>query len=274
MDKNNENPVGWMQNLGLLSSDFGVTINFNNGCLLQRTAVPRPIATPTPSCDLIFADQARLNGDKFEIRVVNNNFASSYLTYSSLVWPTNWSPGVMYFNYFNFRNNRYYDPAEAIYTSPVATAAPSIELPGNTNSWWQSDFNNWPAVNQPGRFYGDLTFHFNSGLDCPVNRELWVTPTPTATATNTRAPASITPTYTATWLTNTPTRTATGIVTSTFTSTPVTPSTPTNTPVTPGIPSLTPTFTYTPTLTPTGATPTPSATPTVCLTPPDLGGCH
>jgi hypothetical protein len=165
LDKNSESPTGWLQNLGLLSSDFGITFNFNNGCLLQRTAVPRPIATPTPSCDLIFSDSNRISDDDYQIRVVNNNFAPGYLTYSSLTWPTNWSPNVMYFNYFQFRGNRYYDPAAAIYTSPVATAAPSIELPGNTSDWWISDFNNWPAVNGPGNFSGNLTFHFNNGLD-------------------------------------------------------------------------------------------------------------
>jgi len=42
-DKNSQ-PETWLEDLGVISDDFGVTIDFDNGCQLQRTAVYRPVA--------------------------------------------------------------------------------------------------------------------------------------------------------------------------------------------------------------------------------------
>ena len=273
-DKNSESPTDWLNYLAIISDDFGVTIDFDNGCQLQRTAVPRQVATPTPSCDNLYVSDVRLNDDDFEIRVQNDNFASAYLTYSTLVWPTSYSG--MYFNYAIFASNRYYDPGP-IYSSPVSTAVPSIELSGNSYAWWENDFNPSINISGPGYFSGELTFDFN-GLVCPLFADLLAQPTPTPTITNTRPPPTptLSPTMT---LTRTATRTATRTSPATNTRTPTrTPTatepewTPTRT-NTPYVgPTNTSTSTRTPTITNTPGTPT--ATPTVCLTPPDLGGCH
>jgi hypothetical protein len=271
MDKWSENPSNWLTTLGVLSSDFGITFDFDNGCQLQRTAVARPVVTPTPSCANIYASTSRINGDSYEVRVYNNNFAPAYLIDSTLGWPTNW-PG-MYFNYFTFQGNRYYDPVGAIYTSPVSASAPSIQLSGNSNAWWEADFNNWPvAIPGPGTFDATLIFRY-SGLDCPVTASLIAEVTPTPTVTNTSPPPTATrtnaPTSTAT-RTRTPTATSQWTSTSTSTSTATTVPPPTAT--SPPPPVVTPTATSTATRTNTPGTPT--ATPTVCLTPPDLGGCR
>jgi hypothetical protein len=280
-DKSRESPTTWMEELGILSDDFGVTIDFDNGCQLQRTAVPRPIASPTPDCSLIYSNGVRLNRDDFEIRIYNGNLAPAYLVDSSMSWPTDWNPN-MYFNFFNFRSNRYYDPGP-IYYSPVSTPAPNIELPGYTSSWWEADFNNWPAIHGSGTFSGDLMFDFN-GLLCPVSNSLNFVPSPTPTITRTPT-RTLVPSQTPTRPTSTPTSTRTATRTPTATrrvtntSTPTRTPTPTETSTDQPTPTETetpvggsPTPTETPTITNTSGPPT--ATPTVCLTPPDLGGCH
>ncbi len=144
MDKNSESPANYMLQDGLIPADFGVTFEFDNGCLLVRTPVPRTIATPTPSCDLIYSNLVRINGDDFEIRVRNDNRASAYLTYSTLTWPSHWSAS-MFVDYFTFQGNRYFDINT--YSSPVSSAAPNIELPGNmTQRLWEVDFGNFPLI--------------------------------------------------------------------------------------------------------------------------------
>ncbi len=281
LDKNNENPANWMSIYGLLSSDFGVTFEFDNGCRLQRDPVIRPIATPTPSCSLIYANGARINDDNFEIRVRNDNVAPAYLTYSTLQWPTNWSSN-MYFDYFRFQGNRYYDVNS--YSSPVSAAAPRIALPGQTQAWWEADFGNFPTtINGQGCFGGELTFDFN-GLSCVVTQRLCVAPTPTPTITLTPTRTQVLPTATVTRTPNTtptPTRTPTATLqikpsntpTRTATNPPVFTATPTRTrtPTPPATSTPAPSRTPTPTRTSAPSTPTPTKTP--CLTPPDLGGC-
>jgi len=281
LDKNNESPANWMSNYGFLPSDFGVTFEFDNGCRLQRNAVARPIATPTPSCSLIYANASRINDDNFEIRVRNDNIAPAYLTYSTLWWPTNWSPN-MYFDYFYFQGNRYYDTNS--YSSPVSAAAPNIALPGQTQSWWQTDFGNFPTtINGQGCFRGDLTFDFN-GLSCVVSQQLCVVPTPTPTITLTPTRTQIVPTPTPTRTQNataTPTRTPTATLqikpsdtpTRTATNPPAFTATPTRTRTPTPQATSTPAPSRTPTPTRTPAPSTPTATRTPCLTPPDLGGC-
>lgn len=295
IDRNSESPVNWLSFLGVGTADFGITINFDNGCVLDRPPVERPVASPTPNCDLVYTSDTRISGDDFEFRIFNNNAATMYLTNSTLVWPNNWAPNSFYFNYVQFNGNRYYDPAGAIYYSPVTTAAPRVPLSGLSNAWWENDFNNWPpSISSMGVFSGDLTFEFDNGLICPLFSELVVTPTPTftnsPTPTITRTPTrtntptrtltpSITPTPSRTGTptnTHTPTRTPTRTNTPTFTYTPSRTGTATWTPTASN--TFTPTFTRTPTLTftptPTGPTRTPTYTPTICLTPPDLGGCR
>ncbi len=271
-DKNNEPSYNWFTYLGMLPSDFGATVNFDNGCVLESPAEPRPLVTPTPDCSLIYAQNPSLNSDKFQFSVRNDNYAPAYLINSRLVWPANWS-STMYFNYFQFAGNKYWDPAP-IYTSPVETPAPSIRLSSRSSQTWLSDFNNWPAVPAAGGlFSGSLTFDYN-GLSCPVYAELMVYPTTTATATliptATLSPTiTFTPSNTPDW-SPTPTNTSTNTPTHTLTPTDTLVPTDTNTPG----PTNTRTFTPTPTFTATGPTPTPTLTPTVCMTPPDLGGCH
>jgi hypothetical protein len=277
LDKNSETPRDWLDVYALLPSDFGITIDFDNGCQLQRTPIVRPLATATPSCDLIYSNGVRINGDDFEIRIRNDNPAPAALTYSTMTWPTHWSPN-MYFDYFTFQGNRYYDVNS--YSSPVSAAAPSIALPGFTQAWWEADFGNYPtSIGSQGCFVGNLTFSFG-GLDCPVTNQICINPTATATVTRT-------PTRTSNWTatatrTRTPTRTPTRTTgpTRTPTRTPTEGPVPTSTATTP--PTRTPTRTNTvpvtrtstPSATVTPRPSTPTVTMTPCLTPPDLGGCQ
>jgi hypothetical protein len=276
----NDQPTTWLTDYGLIPSDFGALINFDNGCVLELPAIPRPLVTPTPNCDLIYSTGAYISGDDFRIGVRNDNFAPAYLTNSTLVWPTTWSSS-MYFNYVSFNGSNYWDPPN-IYYSPVSTVVPRVAINGRSSAVWANDFNEWPSVPATGGlFSGDLLFDYN-GLACPVYDDLMVYPTPTrtststatqtstatstGTATNTRTPTNTgAPTDTAT-NTFTPTDTGTATNTATITDTP----TITNTPR----PSDTKTNTPTNTFTPTGTPPTPTLTPTICLTPPDMGGCH
>jgi len=290
IDRSNESGSSeWMAPLGIEPADFGVEIRFTNGCVLARPAQGRSIATPTPQCELIVTDQTRIEGgDDFEFRIYNNNYATTYLTESTLVWPNEWSSSF-YFNYSRFNNNTYYDPPNAIYISPIVTAAPRIPLLGRANAWWETDFNNFPSIiSGPGLFSGDLVFEFDNGLVCPIFSQLIInpsatptitpTPTRTLTATITRTP-SITPTPSNTsppTHTFTPTNTGTATFTPTNTSTATDTLTPTYSPTASDTPLPTNTATATATATPTitGTPPTPTYTPTICLTPPDMGGCR
>lgn len=227
------------------------------------TPTPTTTVTPTPDCGLIYSRGAFWNGERFQISVQNDNFAPAYLTHSALVWPNTWNP-TMYFHWFQFSTNRYWDPG-SIYSSPVETAAPNVPLASRSNAYWVADFNDIPAIPAAGFFSGSLTFEY-SGLSCPVYAELIVVPT--ATATNTPIPTD-TPDWTATY---TRTATNTRTPTSTATNTPTHTDTPIHTNTLP--PTNTPTHTSTNTPTNTGTPPTPTFTPTVCLTPPDLGGCR
>jgi hypothetical protein len=263
----------WLELSGVTSSDFGVVIDFDNGCQLSRAPIPRPLATPVPDCSLLYPNGVRVNGDNFELRVRNDNFASARLTNSSLWWPTNWSPN-MYFDYFLFRGNRYYDTNS--YNSPVSASVPTTVPPliGNgAQEWWEADFQNFPvAISQQGCFAGELTFELN-GLSCKIYEDLCVVPTarPTVNRTPT-ASSNSTPTAT-----RTPTRTLIAKSTPTWVPTEGPADTPTATRLVPS-PTQTntrpPFITPTPTSTPTSRPATPTASMTPCLTPPDLGGCQ
>ncbi len=245
----------WMNSYGLIPSDFGVRLEFDNGCVINKPAVPRTIVTPTPDCSLIYPDRVRLNGDNFEIRVRNNNIAPAFLTHSIMVWPTSWG---MYFNYHQFNGDTYYDvdstksPIDVILGSPV-------QMDGNSVATWLADFNNWPANITNGYFSGDLTFNFPGWGTCQVFGDLWITPTPTRTATQPPTqtqPVTRTPTRTASPTvqlkpSNTPSRTPTRTATRTATEPAITqPATKTPTATTPASAStktLTPTITKSPT---------------------------
>jgi hypothetical protein len=287
-DRNGET-ADWFNYYGIEPSDFGVLVNFENGCQLEIPAIPRPVVTPTPNCDLIYSQGASFSGTTFQINVRNGNFAPAYLTNSTLTWPDGAWGSSMYFDWFRFNGNRYWNPSTNIYTSPVSTVvSPPVGLNGQSSAYWQARFGNWPAVPAGGGlFSGDLLFDFN-GLVCPVYDEITIFPTPTATSTSTATTTSTAtntgtatntrpPTNTGT-ATNTATNTSTATVTPRFTdtNTPTNTSTITNTPTNTVSPTITytPTNTLTRTPTPTGPSPTPTSTPTICLTPPELGGCH
>ena len=38
-------PLSWLRDLGLIPDDFGILVQFENGCQVHRPAIPRP--TPT-----------------------------------------------------------------------------------------------------------------------------------------------------------------------------------------------------------------------------------
>ena len=236
---------GAFQNWGLVPEDFGVALYFDNGCMVERTPVPRPVATPTPSCDLLTASNARFrDSQRFGTRIVNYNIAPVYLTYSNLVWPAQGGSSP-YLDYLWFSRNAYYGTNTT--TSPVSVSVnPGVRLGGSGSASW------WFARIRPTLPYGlyrvNLTFEYDNGLICTFEREL-IRPTNTPTAT-TDPNATLTPTRTPV-----PTRTNTSTPTRTYT--------PTNTREA----TITPTHTRTPVDTPT-RTPRPTSTPVTPTTPP------
>jgi len=240
---------GALESWGLIPQDFGATFYFTNGCVLDLPAIDRPVATPTPSCDNIFAEAVRFNDDNFEIRVRNNNTASAYLTNSVFTWPgppppQSAVPGQPYVNYLQFNYDNYYN-TDTYYSPVQAAPSPARELPGQTAYWWIADFNNGRPY---GYYRGVLTFNYPGWGDCIVTADLEeIAPTATRTVDPNATP--------------TPTRTLR----------------PTETPTRTPTRTLTPTITRSPTITPTPSrTPTPTRTrtpspPTITLPPTSTG---
>ena len=256
--------------------DFGATFYFENGCILDKPAIPRPIGTPTPDCSELYVTDVRFNGDDFEVRVRNNNLADAYFTDSILYWPDNTGSGS-YVNYMRFNYTHYYDTDT--YNSPVSAAptSPGMLLPGRTRYWWETDFNHGLPY---GHYQGILTFNYPDWGICTVEASLdriapTYTPTINPNATDTPVP-TLTPTRTLRpTATNTPTPSITPIPTNT--------NTPTRTPTRtePPIPTDTtqpppPTSTEPPEPTNTYAPPTdtqvPTDTPVATPTPTIPGG--
>jgi len=235
---------GALSSWGVIPSDFGATFNFTNGCELEIPVEPRAVATPTPSCDNIFADWVRIRDDDFEIRIQNNNTAPAYLIESFLTWPGPVSPpastaGQPYVNYFQ-HGSIYY--GIDTYTSPVLVdvGTPGSSLPSElapvTGVTWRADFNNGMPY---GEYCGQLTYEYLDWGTCVINECADIaTPVPSATPDPNATP--------------TPTRT--DRPTSTYTPLPSNTPLPTNTPP--------PTNTPLPT-----NTPRPSATPRPTYTP-------
>ena len=222
------------------------------------SVTPTITNTPAPSCSNIFINRTRFNGDSFEARVQNDNFATAYLISSSLSWNPSTLSGGKYFDFVAFNGITYYNPSgtsgPGITVSPLTTTATSGTLPldGNsTQATWDADTTNstWAGV-----WDVSLTFDFPGWGTCTISSSINnYTATPTHTPTST-----LTPTITRTpTITLTPTKT----LTPTITRTPTITLTPTRTPTV----TLTPT--RTPTRTPTVVTPTPTRTPTPTYTP-------
>ncbi len=108
LDRSNDAPVNWLSLFGVQSSDIGVHVVFDNGCVLDRPVTRTHVVTPTPDCSLINPQNPRFGSanNDFRFNVVNNNVATAYLINSTLIWPTNWG---MYFNYMSFDGFTYYD---------------------------------------------------------------------------------------------------------------------------------------------------------------------
>lgn len=207
---------------------------------IEAQPTPTPTMTPTPDCSNIYSNGIRLNGDDFEVRVRNNNPSTAYLIDSTIVWNTTYAP-PMFLNFIQFNGNRYWNPAERIYTSPITAAAPSVALASSTSRWWEADFN---LNSQPfmGFYSATLVFDYPGWGTCTVSRSLNFIPTVTPTPSQT-----FTATASATWGPPPPTYTPR----------------PTRTPTRTLPPSRTPTITRTPSRTPTmAATWTEAATAT------------
>ncbi len=221
-------------------------------------AVERPIVTPEPTCEDIYATFHRLWDDSYEILVRNNNYADAYLVDSTVQWP---SPGTSYVDSMDFNWERYYDGNSTAEIVNAAPAPPGILIDGYSYAWWYANFANYGAVLPYGDYSAELIFEYpDAGLLCTIfvdDEILAPTPTPTtnpnATATSTN---TLVPTFT-----NTPVPTQTPIPSSTLTPTNTTEPAPTDTP--------TPTNTNTPSLTPGDSEPseTPTTIPTEEPTP-------
>ena len=250
----NSSEVIWaLQDWGVISDDFGVTLYFENGCILDKPAVYRPVETPTPSCDLVYIDSGypRISGDDFEFYVRNDNYADANLINSEMIWPAD---GIAYVDWFDFHKSgaahQYYYAGNS-YTSPISAApSPVLLFEKMSRAWWETDLD----YGIPYGYYRTwLEFEFADGLICTVIAEITLLE-PTATAT-TDPDATPTPTRTIK-PTDTSTPTLTNTPTPTNTLTPTNTPTPTNT--------FTPTSTsiHTPTNTPVPPTPTSEDTPT------------
>jgi len=247
---------------GVVPDDFGMAFYFTNGCVIEKTAVPRPVETPTPDCALLSASNAYFSRNRyFRTRITNNNVAPVYLTYSNLVWPAPASGSTPYLDYLWFSQVSYYNTNTTM--SPIAVSLnPSVMLGGGGGvSRWSSAYS--PALPR-GLYRVNLRFEYDNGLVCTFVREL-VIPTLTLTPTvDPNATPTPTPTYTLT-PSRTPVPTRTNTPAPTYTYTPTKTREPTVTP------TRTPTVTRTPSPTPVTPTTSPpnSPTPTTPVPSPD-----
>ena len=196
--------------------------------------------TPTPDCSKIYFSSMWVSSDDVYARVFNDNMADAYLIKTYFEWPD--VPSPAYVDWFEFRY-RYWEGNDS--SSPTTVDDTEVELSGNDDERWETDFDDAPPEGIYGYFYLQLTFDYPDWGICVISRSTYKPQPPTRT-----------PTRTPTWgpsPTRTPTRT-------------LTPSrTPTRTPTWGPSPTRTRTRTPTPTRT-LGPSRTPTLTPTITET--------
>ncbi len=180
---------------GLTSADFGVRVELDNGCVLERAAPP-PQPTPTPSCDNLALSDPWFSGDDFRLNIINGNpFYSFTLDRVILRWPK--VQANTYVNFLQLRNGtttfwngRDETPNLDTAVDPGWQGGNTTINPGSTRQF-RADFNNyggWSGASLVD-FYGS-EFFFTEGCHLVVGGGT-PTPSPTPTATNT---PTITPT--------------------------------------------------------------------------------
>ncbi|NIM93695.1 MAG: hypothetical protein GTO18_08290 [Anaerolineales bacterium] len=167
-----------------------------------------PTPTPTPSCSNVYVTHTDVDGDKYEVKVINNNVAPAYLTYSTLTWPANDYYPPQFVNYLRWNGTTYHTTDYT--SSPVNASAPNMLFVGGGHHWWVADFDGVSKIY--GTYSATLTYEFDNGLTCQVTGTdtlVWTpsrTPTPTIdlgvtyTPTNTASPSptgTVDPTSTA-----------------------------------------------------------------------------
>ncbi|MCK4693936.1 MAG: hypothetical protein KAT23_09895, partial [Anaerolineales bacterium] len=166
--------------------------------------------TPTPDCSKIYISSMWVSGDDVYARVYNDNMADAYLIKTYFEWPD--VPSPAYVDWFDF-GYRYWADEDS--SSPTTVSGTEVELSGNDDQRWQTDFDDAPPEGIYGYFYLQLTLDYPGWGICVISRSTFKSQPPTRTPTRTptwgpsptRTP-SRTPTRTPTWGPS-PTRTRT-----------------------------------------------------------------
>ncbi len=185
---------------GLVSNDFGIIIDLDNGCTLERTA-PTPQPTPTIDCNDLSLSNPWFSGDDFRLNIINaSGFHEFNLNRVILRWPKVRSN--TYVNHLRLRNDTVTFWNGTDNTPDLDTSVDPGWLGGDlaiqpsSSRQFRADFNNyggWSGASLAD-FYGS-EFFFEEGCHLVVGGGT-ATPSPTPTDT-------ATPTVTAT-PTNTP----------------------------------------------------------------------
>jgi len=175
------------KNANPLYGNYAADLVFSNGTLTctlsdsiyQGTPIP-PTPTPTPECANVSAGSLRRDGDDILMSVTNGNFASGYLTSSSLSWePYGSSQYVDWvaFSASGRESDRFYSGDS---TSSPTNLNSNVEIPGETTYSWRTDFDSPDAIY--GDWALDLSIDFDNGLSCPLSGTLArATPVPQPT---------------------------------------------------------------------------------------------
>ena len=144
-----------------------------------------------------------VNSDDVYARVYNDNDADAYLTETLFDWPSALYPA--YVDWFDFPERYYWGNWGDDEDPPAEVDDTWVQLSGNDNARWRTDFDDGPPEGIYGSFYLRLTFYYPDWDYCVISRSTYRSQPPTRT-----------PTRTPTWGPS-PTRTPTRIPTRTRT---------------------------------------------------------
>ncbi|MEE8567471.1 MAG: TadE/TadG family type IV pilus assembly protein, partial [Anaerolineales bacterium] len=121
--------------------------------------------TPTPDCSKIYISSMWVSGDDVYARVYNDNMADAYLIKTYFEWPD--VPSPAYVDWFDF-GYRYWADEDS--SSPTTVSGTEVELSGNDDQRWQTDFDDAPPEGIYGYFYLQLTLDYPGWGICVISR--------------------------------------------------------------------------------------------------------
>jgi len=171
-DFNNAYPLYGNYAVSLVFSNGDLTCTLNDS-LFQGTPIP-PTPTPIPDCSSVSAGSLQRSGDNIQMNITNDNFASGYLTSSSLTWePYNIGSSNQYLDWVQLDGSTIYG---GNHTGPVTSFSSNAEIPSGETYLWDADFDNPDAIY--GSWSLNLVLDFDNGLSCPLSGTLGPLSTP------------------------------------------------------------------------------------------------